>query len=61
MPYARCEHCGLRTLTVAGWSHVDHCARCGAELPHAATLTGGRFATAPTTERSSHGPPSTTP
>lgn len=33
MPYLRCPHCQLRTFSAARWSTVDHCGRCGAELP----------------------------
>lgn len=34
MAYVTCSKCGLNAFTVAYWSSVDHCGRCGAELPH---------------------------
>ena len=33
MPYVRCSKCGQLAFSAARWSHIDHCGRCGAELP----------------------------
>ncbi len=55
MPLIRCPHCGEDTLTLAGWSDLDHCATCGRELVErrvavgAATGAAERLAPAPDT------------
>jgi hypothetical protein len=33
MGYVRCPTCGLIAFSVAGWSSIDYCARCGTKLP----------------------------
>ena len=33
MAYVNCVRCGLPAFTVAYWSSVEYCARCGAQLP----------------------------
>jgi ribosomal protein L37E len=33
MPYVRCARCGLTAYSVAYRLDVEHCAKCGAELP----------------------------
>ncbi|MEA2331990.1 MAG: hypothetical protein QOH58_2128 [Thermoleophilaceae bacterium] len=33
MPYVNCSSCGASSFTAAYWYTVEHCARCGAELP----------------------------
>jgi transposase-like protein len=42
MPYMRCPRCGLSTFSVAGWSTVDRCERCEAELPRSTSYTQRR-------------------
>jgi hypothetical protein len=37
MAYVECARCGLSAYTVARWSSIDHCARCGEQLPRRAT------------------------
>jgi hypothetical protein len=32
--YVQCPQCGLICFSVAYWSSVEYCGRCGAELPH---------------------------
>lgn len=34
MAYVVCTRCGMTEFTVAYWSTVDYCGRCGEELPH---------------------------
>ena len=34
MAYVVCTRCGLTGFSVAYWSTVDYCGRCGAQLPH---------------------------
>jgi predicted RNA-binding Zn-ribbon protein involved in translation (DUF1610 family) len=33
VPYMSCPDCGARTYSAATWSNVDHCPRCGRDLP----------------------------
>ena len=33
MPYISCPTCGVRTYSAATWSNIDHCPRCGRDLP----------------------------
>jgi hypothetical protein len=33
MPYVGCRSCGLTAFTAAYRGSVEHCERCGAELP----------------------------
>lgn len=66
MPYVRCARCGLTSFTVAGWSHVDHCPRCGNALSRESAPATARHdrhertSSRPSTERSRHGPYRTT-
>jgi ribosomal protein L37E len=39
MSYVECVRCGLTAYSAARWSTIDHCARCGAPLPHARSVT----------------------
>ncbi|HEX4719778.1 MAG TPA: hypothetical protein VH300_14725 [Thermoleophilaceae bacterium] len=43
MTYVQCPTCGLIAFSVARWSSIDYCARCGTKLPM------GRRAVPPTT------------
>ena len=33
MAYIECPGCGLIAFSVARWSSIDYCARCGTTLP----------------------------
>jgi hypothetical protein len=33
VPYISCPTCGVRTYSAATWSNIDHCPRCGRDLP----------------------------
>jgi hypothetical protein len=42
MAYVKCVRCGMTSFTVAYWSNIDHCGRCGAELPRPAVRSAAR-------------------